>query len=95
MTKKQNDNWMAAGMEAWSLGLEAWSVIGLRMMKIAGGGAGAQSESQRMVEEKMQAIGELQMKFLTGGISSDPATGSRQVMRHYAGTVKANRKRLS
>ena len=43
MTKKQNDNWMAAGMEAWSLGLEAWSVIGLRMMKIAGGGAGAQA----------------------------------------------------
>ena len=32
MTKKQNDNWMAAGMEAWSLGLEAWSVIGLRMI---------------------------------------------------------------
>ena len=94
MTKRDSDNMMAAGMEAWALGFEAWTVMGLRMMRLAGGGALAQSESRRMVEEKLEALGELQMKMLTGGISSDPVTGSRQMMRHFSGKVKANRRRL-
>ncbi len=94
MTRKDSQNWMAASMEAWTLGLDMWSVIGLRVMKISAGGAGAETESLRMVEEKMQAMMELQGKLMSGAISSDPATGSRQVMRHYSGKVKANRKRL-
>jgi len=94
MTEKQNANWMAAGMEAWTLGIDMWSVVGLRMMKIAAGGTAGERESRLMVEEKLQAMAELQTKLLTGGISSDPATGSRQVMRHYSGKVKANRRRL-
>ncbi|WP_420605215.1 hypothetical protein [Novosphingopyxis sp.] len=94
MTKRQNENWMAAGVEAWALGFEMWSVMGLRMMKIAAGGAAGESESRIMIEEKMQAMAELQTKLLTGRISSDLATGSRQVMRHYSGKVKANRRRL-
>lgn len=95
MTDKQNANWMAAGMEAWALGFDMWSVIGLRMMKIAAGGPAAESETRRMVEEKMNAAMEMQTKMLTGGISSDPATGSRQIMRYYSGKVQGNRKRLS
>ena len=94
MTKTQNANWMSAGVEAWMLGLDMWSVVGLRMMKIAAGGAAGERESRLMIEEKMQAMAELQTKLMTGRISSDPATGSRQVMRHYSGKVKANRKRL-
>ncbi len=94
MTKRQNENWMAAGMEAWSLGFDMWSVIGLRMMKIAAGGAAGERESRLMIEEKMQAMTELQTKLMTGRISSDPATGSRQMIRHYSGKVKANRLRL-
>ena len=41
------------------LALEAQSVIALRLMRIAAGGALARSETTRMVTEKVQAIGEL------------------------------------
>ena len=40
------------------LALEAQSVIALRLMRIAGGGALARSEATRMVTEKVQALGE-------------------------------------
>ena len=94
MTKRETDNWWAAGMEAWSLGFDMWQVITLRTMRIAAGGAAARTETQRMVEEKVEALGELQWKMMTGGISTDPSTGSRQLMRHYSGKVRANRRRL-
>jgi len=40
------------------LALEAQTVIALRLMRIAAGGALARSETTRMVTEKVQALGE-------------------------------------
>ena len=48
------------------LALEAQSVIALRLMRIAAGGALARSETTRMVTEKVQALGEAQAVAAVG-----------------------------
>jgi hypothetical protein len=44
--------WVSFGMKAWQIGLEAQSVIALRMMRLATGGARAEAEASRMVTGK-------------------------------------------
>lgn len=87
--------WVGASMDAWSLGIEASTVIGLRVAKLAMGGAGADAEMCRMVSEKMQAAYELQMAMVTGQIGASPLAGTRKVIRHYRKKVKANKRRLT
>jgi len=53
------------GMKAWQVGLEAQSVIILRMLCLAEGGARAEGEASRMVTEKMLAAGEAQLAAVT------------------------------
>ena len=48
--------WPGIGFDAWLLSLDAMTVIGLRTMRIAQGGASGDREAQRMVEEKMLAM---------------------------------------
>ena len=61
--------WFRAGFYAWSLGLEASSVIALRTLKIAIGGPAAEAETRRMVSEKIDARVTLQALALTGGLA--------------------------
>jgi hypothetical protein len=68
--------------------MEAQRVIGLRLMKIAAGGAGAQNEVSRMVAEKVTAFAEAATTLATGG-------SARKVVRRYRTRVKANARRLS
>lgn len=93
--KSQSDYgpWMRASTEFWLLGIEAWSVMALRMMKIAGGGPRGEAEFGRMFTEKMTAAAELQAR-LTGGMSLTPLDGARTTIRHYRRKVAANSKRL-
>jgi hypothetical protein len=51
MREKRNP-WLRVGLDACSLGLEASSVVGLRAVKIAAGGAAAEIEMRRMIREK-------------------------------------------
>jgi hypothetical protein len=53
--------WLSFGLKAWQVGLEAQSVIALRMLRLAAGGARAETEASRMVTEKILAAGEAQM----------------------------------
>ncbi len=53
--------WLSFGLRAWQIGLEAQSVIALRMLRLAAGGARAEAESSRMVTEKILAAGEAQV----------------------------------
>jgi hypothetical protein len=46
---------VSLGFKAWSLGLEASSVIALRTLKRATGGVAADVEARRMVSEKIEA----------------------------------------
>jgi hypothetical protein len=57
--------WISFGMKAWQVGLEAQSVIILRMLCLAEGGARAEGEASRMVTEKMLAAGEVQLAAVT------------------------------
>ncbi|TDR85188.1 hypothetical protein EV668_4732 [Enterovirga rhinocerotis] len=71
-----------------SLGVEASQVISLRLARIAAGGAKGESESRRMVEEKVAAASRAGMTLATGG---SPEAVIRQLRRK----VRANRRRLS
>jgi len=87
-------NPFALGWDAWLLGLDSAMVIGLRTIKIAGGGAAAHKESQDMVTEKLQAMVELPLKLARSGVTT-PAGMTHSTLRHYSKKVRANRERLS
>ncbi|WP_174273835.1 hypothetical protein [Sphingomonas bacterium] len=95
MYSKAYGDWMRAGMEAWSLGIEASAVVALRMGKLASGGDPDGAETRLMIAEKMQAALEIQAGMMTGQFGFTPLTGSRKAIRHYGRKVAANHKRLS
>ena len=82
------------GFDAWRLGMEASTVIGLRTLKIARGGAHADAEARRMVSEKVDAGLALQTQAFTGGLGATPASASARTLAHYRRKVRANRRRL-
>jgi hypothetical protein len=87
--------WLGVGLSAWSLGLEASTVIGLRTMKIALGGAAGEAEATRMIAEKIDAGVALQSLALTGGLGLTPHRAAAKTLGHLRRKVRANRKRLS
>lgn len=94
MSKRSTHSWMNASFDAWALGWEAATVIGLRSARIAHGGAAAQREPERMVAEKLAASVELQLAMMTGSLGTDPATATRKALAHYRRKVRANARRL-
>jgi hypothetical protein len=86
--------WWRVGVQAWLLSIEASSVVALRMLKGAAGGAPAQEEASRMVHEKIEAGLNLQAKAMSLGLGSTPAGATSKVISHYRRKVKANRRRL-
>jgi hypothetical protein len=84
----------ALGMDMWMLGLESATVIGLRTMKMALGGAAAEKEANLMVSEKIAAATQLPM-VLAGSAGMSPEALTDATLRHYRKKVRANRRRLS
>jgi hypothetical protein len=82
-------------LDAWSLYLDASTVIGMRLMKMAAGGAGADREAALMVREKLQSAADLQMAGATGKLGTTPRTATKKIMHHYKTKVRANKQRLS
>ena len=80
--------WWTLGMDTTMLVLESQAVIGLRMVKLAAGGAAAQAEAHRMVGEKVVAAQEAAMLLATGGSTKGVVSGYRR-------KVRANRRRPS
>ena len=95
MKRRQGNPWFGIGMDAWRLGMEASTVIGLRTLKIAQGGAAGQAEAELMVSEKVESAMALQMQALTGALGVTPASASARTIAHYRRKVNANRRRLS
>ncbi len=87
--------WLRIGLDAWWLGFEVSSVIGLRALKLAAGGAAAEVEARRMVTEKIQAGFGLQAKALNGALGSTAHTAAAKTLAHYRRKVRANRRRLA
>ena len=88
--------WIALGWQTVQLGMEMQSVIALRLMRLAAGGASGRSEANRMIAEKIAAAGEAQMAaasaVMTGG--SDNVVAGK-VLRVLRKRVRANKRRLS
>jgi hypothetical protein len=82
------DSWLRLGFDTVRLGLEAQTVVALRLAKLSLGGASAQVEAQRMVTEKLEAAAEAAMTLATGGTAE-------RVVRDYRRKVRANARRLS
>ncbi|HMF23973.1 MAG TPA: hypothetical protein VKG24_17865 [Pseudolabrys sp.] len=88
--------WFSLSSQAALLGLEAQNVMALRFMRLASGGALAQSESARMVSEKILALGEAQTAAALATIKGGKTHHvTRKVMRVYKKRVRANRRRLT
>ena len=87
--------WIKIGLDAWTLAVEASTVMTLRGLKLAAGGAAAQAEANRMVSEKIAAGIDLQRKAMTGGLGLTADSAARKTLGHYRRKVRANRRRLT
>ena len=94
MARRRSNPWLGVALDAWSLGAESSAVMGLRMLKLAAGGAAAELEAQRMVSEKLEAALTLQTLALTGGLGVTPHGAAAKSVAHYRRKVRANRRRL-
>ena len=95
MRRSRTNPWIGIGFDAWRLGLEASTVIGLRTLRLAQGGEAARIEAERMVSEKVDAGLALQALAIGGGLGLTPAHASARTLAHYRRKVSANRRRLS
>ena len=88
--------WFALTFKTIQLGLDAQSVIALRMMRSASGGPAAEAEMSRMVVDKAEAIVEAQ-----GAATAAVMTGSKdhvvagKTLDVFRKRVRANKRRLS
>ncbi|MEJ7934129.1 hypothetical protein WG907_07670 [Sphingobium sp. AN558] len=87
--------WADAAMETWALGVEASTVIGLRIAKVAAGGTAANDEIMLMISEKMKSAAKLQTDAAFGQLGGTPLASVQKVIRHYRTKVTANSRRLS
>jgi hypothetical protein len=88
--------WARLTMQAAVTGFEAQSVMALRFMRLAAGGARARSEASRMITEKVTALGEAQSAAVRAAIKGDKNhRAATKVLRVYKRRVRKNRRRLS
>ena len=95
MPKSSSQSWLGLSIDAWWLGVESATVIGLRSIKLASGGADANAEASRMVNEKIATTIEIQTAIMTGQLGTDPLIAGRSVVKRYTRKVSANRRRLT
>ena len=84
MSAKTPNPWFNMAM----LAAESQQVIALRMMKLLGGGAAAEAETQLMMSEKVTAMNEANAKLMAGGTPDS-------VVSDYRRKVRANIRRLT
>ena len=81
--------------EAVKFGFEVQSVIAMRLLKIAAGGAGSSAERTRMVTEKIKAAADA---HTAGAIAlaqgKSIRTATKRAMAPVKRRVRANRRRL-
>ncbi|MGO9485603.1 MAG: hypothetical protein ACLPX9_13600 [Rhodomicrobium sp.] len=87
-------SWFDIWLDTMSLGLEAASVIGLRVLTIAAGGTAGLAEAQTMISEKIEASLTLQAKAVAGGLGITLFSAATGTLDHYRPKVLANRSRL-
>lgn len=88
-------SWFGLSVAAMQLGFEAQTVIALRMMKMAAGGAAAETEARRMVSEKAEAAMDAQLHMGMSAMAGRPDLAPARAIAVYRRRVRANRRRLS
>jgi hypothetical protein len=92
---RRTNPWIGLSLNAWALGMEASTVMGLRTLKIAAGGDAGAAEADLMVREKVKAASELQVMALTGALGFTAPAAASKTLTHYRRKVRANRRRLT
>ena len=88
--------WLALSLKAVQMGVEAQSVIALRMLRLATGGARMEAEASRMVTEKVAAAAEGQAVAAASALSGgSPHVAASKALRVVKKRVRANKRRLS
>jgi hypothetical protein len=88
--------WFALSLKAVEMGMEAQSVIVLRMLRMATGGARAEAEASRMVTEKIAAAAEAQAVVSVAAIRGKPQhVVANKALKVLKRRVRANKRRLS
>mgnify|MGYP003582329532 CR=1 FL=1 len=88
------NNPMTLALDGWSLCIEAWSVIGLRIPRLMAGNPDSALEAQRMIVEKIEAAGRLQWMMLSGDLGPTGGQAMARSIAHYRKAVAKNRRRL-
>lgn len=91
----RNPTSLSLTFDCWSLGLEACSVIGMRLPRLMVGNAAAMAEAHLMVSEKVEAAAMLQWKMMTGGLGTSAPAMLNASVAHYRKAVRKNQRRLS
>jgi hypothetical protein len=88
--------WFLLIVKTMSLGVEAQSIIVLRMTRLAAGGAKAQTEVRGMIADKVSASIEAQAAAASAIASGQKGTVvAGKVLRVVKRRVRANKRRLS
>ena len=88
--------WFALSLNAAQLGIEAQSVIALRMLRFASGGGRMEAEATRMVTEKVAAAVEAQTAAAVAAVSGHPQhVVANKALKVFKKRVRANKRRLS
>lgn len=88
--------WFSLFFKTYQIGLDAQSVIALRMMRFATGGAAAPTEARRMIADKIAAgieAGAVAVSSVASGQKNTVV--ARKVLRVLKKRVRANKRRLS
>ncbi|MFO1125360.1 MAG: hypothetical protein U1E25_08850 [Methylocystis sp.] len=81
--------------DAFKMSFAANQVIGLRLMKIAAGGAHGKRESQLMVSEKLEAAAEAGVEAVMSVATGQPHRAAERALAVYTKRVNGNLRRLS
>ena len=88
--------WFALTLKTVQLGLDAQSVIALRMIRLASGGASAKAEMSRMVIEKVSAVAEAQVAATAAVIAGRKGHAvAGKALKVFSKRVRGNKRRLS
>ncbi len=91
---RRSPSWFSLAVDSWSLGVEASTVVGMRLLRLSQGGSVAATEAERMVREKLDAAADLGALAMTGRLGGTPESAASRSLSHMRRTVRANRKRL-
>jgi hypothetical protein len=88
--------WFEVALKATQLCVDAQSVMTLRMIRLAAGGARAQGEAQRMVVEKIAAMAEAHAAAISAVLNGhQDHVVVTKTLSAFDKRVRANKRRLS